>query len=161
LIFIQRPDTYLSYFGYKQYGSWSTYMQSTTQLLCTFTAAEHLEKTVLEIRDTYHIAFDAIYVLENVNSPASLCCTYNVFKEAPVKGETPPMTISLHRKKLTNTLYTINALNVLVAELNEGVVDTKFQVPWEEFQNTILVIANGQLKRINTKLQKIVKISTL
>jgi len=38
-------------------------------------------------------------------------------------------TISLHRKKITNTLYTINALNELIKTINNGVLDTKYQVP--------------------------------
>jgi hypothetical protein len=38
-----------------------------------------------------------------------------------------PQTILLHRKKESNTLYTINALNDLIKELNEGKADTSLE----------------------------------
>lgn len=130
-----------------------------TQLLCTFCTNESLDTTLKKIVDTYDIAFDTIYVLENVENPNSLCCTYNVDMDAPIRGEIPEATISLHRKKATNTLYTINALNLLIAELNGGHADKGFKVPWDDFRNTILVTAYNKLKKITTKLNKIVKVS--
>jgi hypothetical protein len=133
-------------------------MQST-QLLCTFTTVDELDTTLAQIVENYDIAFDTIYVLENIDSPVSLCCTYNINLEAVVGDNIPDATISLHRKKATNTLYTINALNMLVAELNGGKMDKQFALPWDDFRNTILVTAYGKLKRVNTKLKKIVKVS--
>lgn len=130
-----------------------------TQLLCTFCTNETLDATLKKIVDTYDIAFDTIYVLENLENPNSLCCTYNVDSDAQIRGEIPEATISLHRKKATNTLYTINALNLLIAELNGGHTDKGFKVPWEDFRNTILVTAYNKLKKITTKLNKIVKVS--
>jgi hypothetical protein len=132
---------------------------NNTQLLCTFCTTETLDTTLKKIVDTYDIAFDTIYVLENLENPNSLCCTYNVDAEAPIRGDIPEATISLHRKKATNTLYTINALNLLIAELNGGHVDKGFKVPWDDFRNTILVTAYNKLKKITTKLNKIVKVS--
>jgi hypothetical protein len=133
----------------------------STQLLCTFSAVDFLETSLAQIVSNYSIAFDTIYVLENVDVPASLCCTYNIPVDSVVGANVPDATISLHRKKATNTLYTINALNALVAELNDGKVDKRFMVPWEDYRNTILVTAYGKLKRINTKLYKIIKSSEI
>lgn len=132
-----------------------------TQLLCTFTSSEQLEATLRDIVQTYDIAFDTIYVLENLDSTDSLCCTYNVNADSQITGNVSESTISLHRKKATNTLYTINALNLLVAELNNGKVDNRFQVPWENYSNAIMVTAYNRIKRIDTKLKKIVKVSEL
>lgn len=134
---------------------------NSTQLLCTFTTVDLLDSTLKQIVDTYDVAFDTIYVLENADSPNSLCCTYNVNKDSEVRGHIPEATISLHRKKATNTLYTINALNLLVAELNGGQTDDRFQVSWEDYRNSILVTAYNKMKRINTKLFKIVKVSEI
>lgn len=132
-----------------------------TQLLCTFCTPESLDSTLKKIVDTYDIAFETIYVLENLDTPNSLCCTYNVNIGAALRGEIPEATISLHRKKATNTLYTINALNLLIAELNGGVVDRNFIVSWDDYRNTILVTAYNKLKKITTKLNKIVKLSDI
>jgi hypothetical protein len=137
----------------------------STQLLCTFCSTSSIEATLEQIKNTYDIAFGTIYVLENHvaqegvhNDNSELCCTYNVKLGSPVNGKIPEATISLHRKKATNTLYTINALNLLVAELNGGVVDKTFQINWDDYRNTILVTAHNRLKKINTKLHKIVRI---
>lgn len=136
-------------------------MLHATQLLCTFSATDFLELTLHQIVSNYTISFDTIYVLENVDTPESLCCTYNIPTDSVVGTQVPEATISLHRKKATNTLYTINALNALVSELNGGVQDKRFLVPWEDYRNTILVTAYGKLKRINTKLHKIVKVGDI
>jgi hypothetical protein len=129
-----------------------------TQLLCTFTVEENLEKVIQSITRCYDIAFNSIYILENLDEEGSLCCTYNVIIGSPIEEPIPPSTISLHRKKQTNTLYTINALNKLVAEQNEGKMDKEFQVEWEELRNMILVTQYGNLKKINTKIREIIKL---
>lgn len=135
---------------------------NTTQLLCTFCTEEQLQETLNHINTAYEVAFDAIYILENTETPNSLCCTYNVVvSDVEGSASVPTSTISLHRKKSTNTLYTINALNLLVAELNEGKIDKNFKIPWENYRNMILVTAYGKLKKIHTKLRTIAKVSEL
>jgi len=129
-----------------------------TQLLCTFCTEETLDETITKIIDCYEIAFDAIYILDNMDEPGSLCCTYNIVVASEPRKSIPPSTISLHRKKQTNTLYTINALNKLVAERNDGKVDKNFLINWEDLRNMILVTQYGHLKKIPTKLREIVKL---
>ena len=128
-----------------------------TQLLCTFCAVDKLDSTIELIKEKYEIAFGAIYVLENLDAPDTLCCTYNVVTPTDTK-EFPLATISLHRKKATNTLYTINALNMLVAELNGGKMDKNFKVNWDDYRNCILVAAYDKLKKINTNLKTIIRL---
>ena len=132
-----------------------------TQLLCTFCTEERLEHTLREIVENYNVQFDVIYVLESMDSPTNLSCTYNIELHSKAGGIIPDGTISLHRKKATNTLYTINALNKLILELNDGVLDKSFTIPWEDYRNTILVTAYGKLKIIKTELKKIVKIEDI
>ena len=73
-------------------------------------------------------------------------------------------TISLHRKKETNTLYTLNALNEVVKEQNNGQIDPKFSVDWGPHKNTLLVTykddESGEqfLRRIETRLISIVNL---
>lgn len=131
-----------------------------TQLLCTFCPEADLEKTIQEIVNTYDISRKILYVLTNTEIENSLCCTYNINIDSKFAlGGVPESTISLHRKKMTNTLYTINALNMLIEQLNGGKRDVNFKVPWEEYNNTILVSAYGKLRKIKTKLVKIVDTS--
>lgn len=129
-----------------------------TQLLCTFATEDSLQATLEAIVANYDVAFDTIYVLENLDTPCAFCCTYNIFVDSTT-DDIPSSTISLHRKKATNTLYTINALNMLVSHLNGGRTDKNFQINWEDYRNTILVSAYNNLKVIKTKLNQIVRVS--
>ena len=70
-------------------------------------------------------------------------------------------TISVHRKKQTNTIYTINALNKLIIEKNNGILDKRFRVDWEELENMVLVTAYGKLKRIPTQVKQILRLDEI
>ena len=127
-----------------------------TQLLATFTTKEHLDKTSESIQEAYTIVFNKIYVLQNEDSTEELICTYNVDTQEAVDYNKVKGTISLHRKKHSNTLYTINALNEVVANLNNGVIDSKFMVPWENFKNMLMVTNSEGLNKISTRIYKII-----
>ena len=130
-----------------------------TQLLATFTTKTDLDKTIENIKGAYTIAFGKIYVLQNENNVNELICTYNVDLEKGADYNDVKGTISLHRKKHSNTLYTINALNEVIASLNNGLVDSKFIVPWENFKNTLMVTNSDGLNKIPTRIYKILKIN--
>ena len=130
-----------------------------TQLLATFTTKETLEDTIDRITNAYTIAFDKIYVLQNEDENEELICTYNVDMDKGADFNDVKNTISLHRKKHSNSLYTINALNEVISSLNNGVVDSKFIVPWENFKNTLMVTNAEGLNKINTRIFKIIKIN--
>jgi len=130
-----------------------------TQLLASFTTKSELDITIEKIKDAYTIAFGKIYVLQNENDINELICTYNVDLEKGADYNDVKNTISLHRKKHTNTLYTINALNEVIANLNNGIIDSKFIVPWENFKNMLMVTNSEGLTKINTRIYKIIKIN--
>ena len=127
-----------------------------TQLLCTFTTQYKLEQTVRDITKNFKIVFDKIYVLQNEDKPKELICTYNVDQDDDIDFNLVKNTISLHRKKFTNTLYTINALNELIKIINNGVLDTSYQVPWDLYKNMILISNKDGLSRIPTRILKII-----
>ena len=85
-----------------------------TQLLCTFGTKHNIDEVVELIKKSYKIVFNKIYVLQNEDNVEELICTYNVDAKNGVDYNDVKNTISLHRKKHTNTLYTINALNELI-----------------------------------------------
>ena len=129
-----------------------------TQLLATFTTKIYLDGIIDKIKTTYPIVFDKIYVLQNEEKIKELICTYNVDMTQSVDYNSVENTISLHRKKHTNTLYTINALNEVVMNMNNGVKDPNTIVPWENYKNSILVTNADGLNKINTRIFKIIKI---
>ncbi len=128
----------------------------SNKLFCTFSAKDKLEDTLSEINGQYTILYRKIFVLASQDSNEFLC-TYNIEVEG---GPTKilPNTILLHRKKESNTLYTINALNTLIKQLNEGVLDTKFVINWADYKNCVLLTQGEGLKRVNTTIHKIVNV---
>ena len=130
-----------------------------TQLLCTFTKRNHFNETIDVIIACNEIVFNKIYVFSNENDHHQLICTYNVeYDEDFMQGI--PDTISLHRKKNTNTLYTINALNDLIRELNDGKLDKTFPIEWENYKNSLLLTNEEGLNKIPTRIYTIVDVTT-
>ena len=127
-----------------------------TQLLCTFTTKVELQNTLQQIRETYHIVYNYIYVLQNKGNLEELFVTYNI--DTTFRPERPLSdTILVHRKKQSNTLYTINALNELVKEENNGVLDKKFSIDWDKFQNSIIVTNVEGTKKISTRIFEVIE----
>lgn len=127
-----------------------------TQLLCTFSNQRKLHKTIDTIVDAYDVIFNKIFVLEDNDNIFDLMCTYNIDKHTD--NTQLDHTISLHRKKQTNTLYTINALNRAIEVCNNGVLDTTFQLDWENYRDCILLTNDEGLRRINTSIHDIIHI---
>lgn len=57
-------------------------------------------------------------------------------------------TITINRKKESETLYSINALNTLIRELNNGVLDKSFRVDWTQYQNKLMLSDRSGLFRL-------------
>ena len=129
-----------------------------TQLLCTFTRRNSLHDTVDIIIECNEIVFNKIYVFQNEKDYHQLIWTYNIEYSEDFM-ENVKDTISLHRKKQTNTLYTINALNEVIRSLNEGILDKTFSVPWEEYKNSLLLTNEDGLNVIPTRIYSIIDVN--
>ncbi len=125
------------------------------KLFCTFTNLESLDELVDSLKSKYNIIYNKMFVLEIIGKDEYVV-TYNV--EQGNVHTIPENTILVHRKKESNTLYTINALNELIKKLNGGVVDTKYQVDWQHYKNCILLTQHNELNQLNTKIYKIIEI---
>ena len=125
------------------------------KLFCTFTSLEDLDTLINGLTKAYSIMYNKMFVLY-VKSTDEYVVTYNV--EQGNVDSIPLNTILVHRKKETNTLYTINALNDLIKKLNGGVVDPSYRVNWQHYKNCILLTNHNELKQLNTKVHKIVEL---
>ena len=128
-------------------------MSLNNKLFCTFVTEDVLDEMVSSISSTYTIMYNKMFVLF-VKSTNEYVITYNV--DQGNVSNIPLNTILVHRKKETNTLYTINALNDLIKRLNGGVVDTTFRIDWQHYRNCILLTQNGEIKQLNTKVSRII-----
>ena len=129
-------------------------MMMDSQLLCTFSNKKEITEMVLIIKESAPLSMRKLYVLQKADNPNELMLTYNV-KKSDTSGFLPN-TILLHRKKETNTLYTINAVNYIIKEANNGVLDTSYRLQWQNYRNSILLTNKEGLNIINTRLKEII-----
>lgn len=126
---------------------------SNNRLFATFIQQENIENLIDNLSSSYEIMYNKVFVLF-IKSTNEYVITYNV--EQTNISSIPTNTILVHRKKESNTLYTINALNDLIKKLNGGVVDPTFKIDWQHYRNCILLTQHGEVKQLNTKIYKIV-----
>jgi hypothetical protein len=131
----------------------NTLKDLNNKLFCTFTDLEGLDVLIENITTKYDIIYNKLFVLEIVGKDEYVV-TYNV--DQTNLNAIPDNTILVHRKKESNTLYTINALNELIKKLNGGVVDTRYRVDWQHYKNCVLLTQHNELNQLNTKIYKII-----
>jgi len=142
---------------YHQYDFESTIDTSSmnNKLFCTFTTLDEMDFLIDNNQKRYDVLYNKIFALY-IKSNNEYVITYNV--DQGNVNEIPQNTILVHRKKDTNTLYTINALNELIKSLNGGVVDTKFPIDWQHYKNCIMLTQHNEIKQLNTKIFKIINL---
>ena len=127
------------------------------KLYCTFTTLNEVDNTISNVKTSYVILFNKIFVLESLDGE-KIMLTYNVDMGNSSKDTMVDNTILVHRKKQTNTLYTINALNELIKSLNNGVLDKKFPIEWNNYRNCILLVQTEGFNKIDTKVKEIISL---
>ena len=125
------------------------------RLYCTFTTSNDIDVIIDKIKSSYVILFNKLFVLESLDGE-KIMITYNVDMNNSSSESMVDNTILVHRKKQTNTLYTINALNELIKKLNNGVLDKRFPIEWNNYRNCILLIQAEGFNRIDTKIKDII-----
>ena len=128
------------------------------RLYCTFTTSDKIEEVSQKIQSSYVVLFNKIFILESLDGDKTML-TYNVDMNNSSSESMVENTILVHRKKQTNTLYTINALNELIKSLNNGVLDKKFPIEWNNYRNCILLIQADGFNKIDTKVKEIINLS--
>ncbi len=116
-----------------------------TQLLCTFAHKTNLDIVIEYIKQNFEVPEKRIFVFSNYDKKNELYCTFN----AENNGHRGKNTISIHRKKETNTLYTVNALNEVIKDLNNGILDKSMIINWENFENSFLLTTEYGYKRVD------------
>ena len=130
-------------------------MNEKRQLLCTFADINSFKTAIEEIRKFYTVYNNRFFVFSNMNVPKEVFITYNIVSEG---REFPkfPNTISIHRKKQTNTLYTLNAMNQIIKDENNGVFDKTFSVNWESYNNSLIITGTPLIKVLPIKILEVV-----
>ena len=124
------------------------------QLLSTFANSTNYNQVIDEVKYQYDLIDRKLFVFVNEKNLKELYLTFNILKGQQnnrYKG-----TISIHRKKQTNTLYTLNAMNKLIAEENGGVYDKSYQLNWDLYKDCIILTNEIGVKVVPLKLFSIV-----
>lgn len=126
-----------------------------TQLLCTFSIPTDYKLLVEQVKSFYTLTNNKIFVFNNEKNNNELYLTYNILNSEAARKKLPN-TISIHRKKQTNTLYTLNAMNKLITEENNGVFDKTYQLNWEYYNNSLIITNEISVKIIPLKIFDII-----
>jgi len=127
-----------------------------TQLLCTFTNESEFENILESVNGSFELYSRKIFILK-LSPSKELVVSYNIIPSP--NNKFLPNTILTHRKKESNTLYTINALNSLIADLNGGIVDKSYIVNWEDYKNSMILTEGDGYKVLKTSLFRIVNVN--
>jgi len=121
------------------------------KLFCSFIYFNNIDNFTNTLYSKYTLTYNKIFIFYLKGE--EYFCTYNM--DVHNLNSIPENTILIHRKKETNTLYTINALNLLIKKLNNNILDKKYLVPWNNYKNNLLLIQDNQLQTQSFKLFKV------
>ena len=131
-------------------------------LLASFKKREEYEVALQLINQYFDIVNKRIFLLKNKDDDSKIIFTFNVQYKEEINERFDKFvsnTISLHRKKETNTLYTLNCLNLIVMkETGKDIPDKSHKIEWENYRNSILITKQNEIIRINTELEKIINL---
>ena len=108
-----------------------------TQLVCTFVKKYQVDTTLNNISNLFELYNNKVFLIKAEGIDNELILSYNVILNE--RKDFLPNSIMVHRKKDTNTLYTINALNELIITLNNGILDKKYSIEWERYRDTLML----------------------
>ena len=125
------------------------------QLLCTFSTAKDFRASADEIRKFYEVYSNRVFAFVNTQNPKEMYLTYNVLN---MRKDAPKFlnTILIHRKKQTNTLYTLNAMNRLIEEEN-GHADKTFIINWKLYENSLIITGDVSIRIIPLKITSVIE----
>lgn len=130
-------------------------MTDKRQLLCTFSNVNDVKNIIEQIRVFYKVYNNILFVFYNVNNVKELFITYNIINDN-INFPKFPGTISIHRKRQTNTLYTLNVMNQIIRDENNGVIDKTFQVNWDLYKDSLIITTDNLIKIISIKIYDII-----
>lgn len=125
------------------------------QLLCTFSTSVSFKKIIEDIRKFYNIYNNRFFVFSNQNNETDVFITYNIMS---LGNDFPkfPNTISIHRKKQYNVLYTLNAMNQIIKDENNNVFDKNYIVNWDLYKNSLIITGEISIRVIPIKILDII-----
>ena len=129
-------------------------------LLGTFVTGDDgtVDQVVQKILNTFSLTNKYIFVLKYRDEENKTLLTFNAEQDREAFRKMNFFTLRLHRKKQSNTLYTINGLNLAIAQDNDGETGKHLKLDWDKYKNTVLLSYNQNLKVVDLNLDKILEV---
>ena len=130
-------------------------------LLASFITSDDTEQINEEVEfivNHLNLTSNYIFLMKNLDEPSKKILTYNAQARYGEQFNPRLYTMRIHRKKHTNTFYTINALNAAVAEQNNGQTGKHLRVDWEPYRDSVLLTSGKKLQTYPIEVVKIFKI---
>ena len=130
-------------------------------LLASFVLTDSEDRILEEVQfiaNNINLSNKHIFLLTSLEEPNKKILTYNAIVEKGKSFNPRLFTIRIHRKKQTNTLYTINGLNAAVAAQHDGKTGKHLKLNWHEYENSLLLNEGKKLKAYPVEVIKIFKI---
>jgi hypothetical protein len=112
-------------------------MDGKKQLLCTFVKKNKILQVYTSIINNYTI--NNQITLYNIKDSNDSILVYDIIGNSTVNV---PDTISVHKKSHTDTYYTINALNDIIKQNNNGTLDLTYKIDWNNYNRCLLLYNN-------------------
>jgi len=120
-------------------------------LLMSFSSEDEYRTQLQTIREIYRPDSN-IFVIQNRYDDNEIFITFNTEYNFKTPG-----IIKIHKKRETNTLFSVDAVNHLSIQEN-GKIDKEFVPDWESYRNSLLLMRDGDLAIIPTKVREIIKL---
>lgn len=124
---------------------------NNNKLLCTFAREDNYQYVTRQIRNRKDFNKELGVLIYKCKDSNDIYLIYNIDENIHSNGSIK--SIVIHRKKSTDTYYTINALNQVIWLNNGGKFDENYSVKWENYSNQILLMKNNKL--IKNNIEKI------
>ena len=135
-------------------GKYKETSMNKRMLLCTFSTKTNYKKIIEDIKKFYKISTNRFFVFVNKIDTNDVFITFNVMCDSDVIPKYPN-TISVHRKKEYNVIYTLNSMNQIIKDENDGVLDRKYIIDWSMYSNSLIITGKPSIRIIPIELLEI------
>jgi len=123
------------------------------KLICSFTNKNGIFNFIKNVNDEFGIK-DFKIDLFNVESEGDYICLYEIQQVQP---SLPKRSFLVHKKSQSNTIYTINALNLIIRNINNGILSKDVDINWDVYTNTLLISNQDSLIKKKIKYKETIR----
>jgi hypothetical protein len=129
-------------------------MEKKTLIIASFIFPERLEWFLNYLESKFNIKKNNVFCYKNIDDESKIILTFKLINNSdrPLNlKDLFPSAIIIHKKG--DALYTINALNKMIEEINPesigNISKESIKINWEEYQNKMILLNGDKLSILN------------